>query len=639
MTLLQKRPALSVALLAALVLTLALLAYLQYEWSGQISEAEKARLHEGLEAAIEQFRQDFNREIREAASAVDIPPQPDVPIAWHDLAARYRDWVFEAARPEIVSEAYVWDSSANDQPFYRLDPDEGTAEPAEWPASLESIRAGLRDIAAGERRGPGAEMRAFFTWTYVGNSDVLVRALPRFETPAPGAPPEPPEIAGYAFIVLDRAVLETAILPSLAQRHFGGPQGFTYDVGVFAESGGEAIYLSDPALMRTAFTHPDAISALFWDRRDFGGRGGFPRGFGGPGGGGRPPGFGGPGDRSFGGRRPRPGELRGGPAGGGPPDGSPDPRRGFVETFRGRGAGLPVVLAAGESRGWTLAVKHRLGSLEEAVDSQRRRNLAVSFGVLLLLAGSMAMIMVSTQRAQRLAKLQMDFVAGVSHELRTPLAVIVSAGDNLAEGVVANPEQVKQYGSLVRDEGRRLAGMVEQTLSFAAGGSRFRQLSLQPVDVAEVVRKAVDRERSAAGKLGFTIEESLETGLPAVQADEQTLSQSLENLIRNAVKYSGQNRWIAVSARRGGDVARDVTITVEDHGPGIEPDDLPHIFDPFYRGKPALAAQIHGSGLGLSLTKEAVEAMGGSIAVRSSPGKGSTFTMRLPAINSVAEKE
>jgi signal transduction histidine kinase len=233
----------------------------------------------------------------------------------------------------------------------------------------------------------------------------------------------------------------------------------------------------------------------------------------------------------------------------------------------------------------------------------------------------------------------MDFVAGVSHELRTPLAVIVSAGDNLAEGVVGNAEQVKQYGALVRDEGRRLAAMVEQTLSFAAGGARFRQLNLQPVDAGDVVRKTVEKERETAGKLGFTIEQNVEAGLPVVQANEQALSQSLENLIRNAVKYSGQNRWIAVSAGRGGEESRDVTITVEDRGPGIGGDDLPHIFDPFYRGKLALAAQIHGSGLGLSLTKEALEAMGGSIEVRSSPGKGSAFTIRLPALNSDNERE
>jgi signal transduction histidine kinase len=284
-------------------------------------------------------------------------------------------------------------------------------------------------------------------------------------------------------------------------------------------------------------------------------------------------------------------------------------------------------------------VKHRLGSLEAAVDSQRRRNLAISFGILILLAGSMAMIMVSTQRAQRLAKLQMDFVAGVSHELRTPLAVIVSAGDNLAEGVVGTPEQVKRYGTLVRDEGRRLAAMVEQTLSFAAGDSRFRQLKLQRVDAARAVRTTIAEERAAAEKLGFTVEEHIEPGLPSVQADEQALSECLRNLIRNAVKYSGDERGIVVRASRGLNNGRPhVAITVEDHGNGIESGDLPHIFDPFYRGKAALAAQIHGSGLGLSLTREALEAMGGSIEVQSAPGKGSAFTIRLPAVNSVGEK-
>jgi signal transduction histidine kinase len=159
------------------------------------------------------------------------------------------------------------------------------------------------------------------------------------------------------------------------------------------------------------------------------------------------------------------------------------------------------------------------------------------------------------------------------------------------------------------------------------------------VDAGDVVRETVEKEREAAGKLGFTIEQNVEAGLPLVQANAQALSQSLENLIRNAVKYSGQNRWIAVSAGRGGKESRDVTITVEDRGPGIDGDDLPHIFDPFYRGKLALAAQIHGSGLGLSLTKEAFEAMDGSIEVRSSPGKGSAFTIRLPALNSDNERD
>ena len=103
------------------------------------------------------------------------------------------------------------------------------------------------------------------------------------------------------------------------------------------------------------------------------------------------------------------------------------------------------------------------------VAADRRRNLLLSFGVLLLLAVSMALIIVSTQRARRLARLQMEFVAGVSHELRTPVAVICSAADNLAEGFVGAKDQVKEYGALIRNEGRRLAGMIEQILRFAGG--------------------------------------------------------------------------------------------------------------------------------------------------------------------------
>ena len=110
------------------------------------------------------------------------------------------------------------------------------------------------------------------------------------------------------------------------------------------------------------------------------------------------------------------------------------------------------------------------------VAADRRRNLLLSFGVLLVLAVSMALIIISAQRARRLARLQMEFVAGVSHELRTPVAVICSAADNLAEGFVGAKDQVKEYGALIRNEGRRLAGMIEQILRFAAGQSRPRHL-------------------------------------------------------------------------------------------------------------------------------------------------------------------
>src|ERR1035438_6904398 len=155
---------------------------------------------------------------------------------------------------------------------------------------------------------------------------------------------------------------------------------------------------------------------------------------------------------------------------------------------RARGA---LILPSVAEAPWQLLARHTGGSLEAVVAADRRRNLLLSFGVLSLLAVSMALIIVSTQRARRLARLQMEFVAGVSHELRTPVAVICSAADNLAEGFVGAKDQVKEYGALIRNEGRRLAGMIEQILRFAAGQSRPVSYDLGPVPVPEAVARVL----------------------------------------------------------------------------------------------------------------------------------------------------
>jgi len=273
-------------------------------------------------------------------------------------------------------------------------------------------------------------------------------------------------------------------------------------------------------------------------------------------------------------------------------------------------------------------VSHREGSLEAAVERVRRRNLAVSLGVLALLTATLAVLGMSTQRARRLARQQIEFVAGVTHELNTPLAAIRSAGQNLADGVVAEPQQVKRYGALIEREGRRLTGMVGKALDLAGIQSGSKTYRPEPVSAAEVVDEALADYRWMLEEKGVTVDKDLPPDMPAVMVDRAALRMVVQNLLDNAVKYAGRARWIGVRGRAGAD-GREVSLTVEDRGPGINIEDRTRLFEPFYRGREVAGGTTHGSGLGLSLARHAVEAHRGTLSVATGPG-GSAFTVRLP---------
>jgi signal transduction histidine kinase len=289
-------------------------------------------------------------------------------------------------------------------------------------------------------------------------------------------------------------------------------------------------------------------------------------------------------------------------------------------------------MSSGEEDGhWQILIKHQAGSLAAAVSSARTRNLAISFGILLLLAAGILTTAVSTRRAERLARQQISFVAGVTHELRTPLAVICSAGENLADGIVDSAEKVAQYGGVVYREGRRLTDMVEQVLEFAGAQSGKQRYGFRPISAADFIDGALAACQEQIQERDFNVETVIEENLPPVRGDGAALKRALQNLISNAIKYDGQTRWARISAQLGtGKHGNEVRIAVEDRGLGISSLDIVHVFDPFYRGHEAVAAQIKGSGVGLSLVKQIVEAHGGRVTVKSTPGTGSVFMLHLP---------
>ena len=187
-----------------------------------------------------------------------------------------------------------------------------------------------------------------------------------------------------------------------------------------------------------------------------------------------------------------------------------------------------------------------------------------------------------------------------------------------------------RYAAAIRNQSKQLNRLVEQVLRFADTRNGNSNYSVRAVDVAGAIQLALENTSGLTEE--FKIDLQLEPNLPPVAADPGGLSQCLQNLISNAVKYSGSSRWVGIQGgvgnKRNG--CRQVNITVEDRGIGIDHAEIKHIFHPFYRASSVSNSNIHGSGLGLALAKRFVEDMGGELSAESELGKGTTFSLRLP---------
>ena len=261
------------------------------------------------------------------------------------------------------------------------------------------------------------------------------------------------------------------------------------------------------------------------------------------------------------------------------------------------------------------------------------RHLLLGGTVVLFLGGCIGVLIFLLYRAEKLAKLQMELVASVSHELRTPLSGIFSAAENIRDGYVAGRKDLKFYGTILTNQSRRLIELVDRILLFASTHADTKKHSITRLTVPEILAAVRKNVKEEITEEGYTLEEKIDSNLPEVFGDLSGVCVCLQNLIGNAIKYGGPDRWIGLSVARQHteDHGLEIQFRVQDHGRGLCALDLQKIFDPFYRAPDVVAAQIQGTGLGLSLSNRIAESLGGRISVVSELGKGSAFTLHLRA--------
>jgi signal transduction histidine kinase len=248
--------------------------------------------------------------------------------------------------------------------------------------------------------------------------------------------------------------------------------------------------------------------------------------------------------------------------------------------------------------------------------------------IALLVIGGSYLIGRAVARELAVARVQSDFVAAVSHEFRTPLTVLRQLSELLARGRVPSEEMRQRYYGVLEQESSRLHRLVEGLLKFGRMEAGLANYQFETIDIAAFLRSLVDEFGIEAGRRGCRVELKMDASMAAARADREALGCVVWNLLDNAVKYSPDCRTVWVDlAREDGCVA----IRVRDQGVGIRPEERQRVFQKFVRGAAAQTLGVQGTGIGLAVGRQIVERHGGRIRLDSEPGKGSTFTVLLPA--------
>jgi signal transduction histidine kinase len=536
------------ALLAVIAVVCAVLSFLQYRWTGEVSRAERSRLRSGLDEEVGRFVRAFDDDIRENCTMLlpgDEELREEGAVRAHQL--RYEQWK-SAHRGELLARIGIVAPEHGILKLYGFDV-QGRVTPMDWPPNWEILHAQMAARITDHGPFPAAPM------------DSTLIEVPIFDD-SRRREESSVEEAEWMIFELNEDYIRNKILPHLVSQYLNPGGEIVYDASVnWAGSRGDVIF-STRKDRSTVAPGADSTADLFSDQVAS------PRGH----------------------------------------------RHGRSRNERPQAR-------------WSLAVRHRAGSLDAVVSRAKMRNLATSLILIGLLGGAAGALVRYTARSRRLAEMQFRFAVGVSHDLRTPLTAIRGAAFNLADGLVKEPAAVGRYGNIILRNAEELSSMIENVLAFSSTMHSRKPGRRESFAVGDLVEHAAAAMAHEVEQAGCRMEVTVASELPALSGDPGALELAFRNLIGNAARHAAEGKWIGVAAARSGG---GVEVRVCDRGPGIAESEQELIFEPFYSGEHTRTVRVRGTGLGLSLVKDTVERHQGTISVHNSPGGGAQFIVRLP---------
>lgn len=275
---------------------------------------------------------------------------------------------------------------------------------------------------------------------------------------------------------------------------------------------------------------------------------------------------------------------------------------------------------------YELGISTRGISLKTIIQERTRNDLLLIIALDVFLIIGVILTFRNVRKEVQLAQNKSDFISSVSHELRTPLALISMFAETLEMGRMKSEQKRKEYYGIIHKEAQRLTGIVNNILSFSQLDAGKKELDLKSVDLTSICEDVINNYEFHLEQEGFTITKTLSQNIK-ILADADAISEIIINLIDNAIKYSEKTKKLKVEVKKLGNQA---ALTVQDYGVGISKSDQKYIFEKFFRSSTGDLAKKQGTGLGLALVKQIVDAHKATIELKSELDKGSTFIIKFP---------